>query len=313
MKFTIYLLPVLLMLSTLAAEPQALPAAIPSAEQNSASFDWKNPEVKQLCSGVSYIKMKLTSPRLIALCAVKIDLSTPGMRFKVTGRDKDWGKPMPDADQKRQKYTIRTARRKTRHFIEESRKAGENMVLAVNGPPWGPWKAPWTHKYADWMGLLISDKVLVSYPHRSRPSFVVKDDGSCDFMHITKDADISQIRHAISGFVQIVKDGKLLKIQKKESLAPRTAYGLDSARKTMYILVIDGRQPGYSNGCTVGETARIIRFLGADDALNMDGGGSTTLFLHDQKKLLKMNSYRFGLERTVGANLGVIIDPVNSK
>ncbi|MBO5990297.1 MAG: hypothetical protein J6R00_01480 [Lentisphaeria bacterium] len=77
MKFTIYLLPVLLMLSTLAAESQSLPAAIPSAEQNSASFDWKNPEVKQLCSGVSYIKMKLTSPRLIALCAVKIDLSTP--------------------------------------------------------------------------------------------------------------------------------------------------------------------------------------------------------------------------------------------
>ena len=286
----------------------------PHFQELSVKFDWNSKEVKKLCDGILYTKMQLKHPRIIKLAAVKIDLTTPGLRFKMTPRDKDWGKNMPDYSHPKQKYTIRTRRETTRSFMEQAVKNGENMVAAVNGPPWGPWKAPWNHKYADWMGLLISDGVTVSFPHRNRPSFVVKKDGSCDFQHILPNDKTDHIRHAISGFVQILRDGKLTDDDKKKpSLAPRTAYGLTADRKTLFLLVVDGRQPMYSMGCNTKELAVLMRFFGASDALNMDGGGSTTLFLNDGQKMMKMNSYRFGMERTVGANMGIIIDKQTSK
>ena len=39
---------------------------------------------------------------------------------------------------------------------------------------------------------------------------------------------------------------------------------------------MDGRQPGFSDGMTLGEAADLLIGLGATDAINLDGGGSTT-------------------------------------
>jgi exopolysaccharide biosynthesis protein len=61
-------------------------------------------------------------------------------------------------------------------------------------------------------------------------------------------------------------------------------------------------------GCSVYEVGEFLRHFGASDALNMDGGGSTTLIFQNNGKITKMNHYRNGAERTVGASLGVIID-----
>lgn len=61
------------------------------------------------------------------------------------------------------------------------------------------------------------------------------------------------------------------------SLAPRTALGLSRDRRTAWIVVVDGRQPGYSLGVGLAELADLFFALGAVDALNLDGGGSSTL------------------------------------
>ena len=58
---------------------------------------------------------------------------------------------------------------------------------------------------------------------------------------------------------------------------PRTGYGLSKDRRYVYFIVVDGRQKDYSVGATTGEIAEMLKEYGADDALNMDGGGSTTL------------------------------------
>lgn len=57
---------------------------------------------------------------------------------------------------------------------------------------------------------------------------------------------------------------------------PRTAIGFTADGEAM-IVVIDGRQPGYSVGMTVPETTRLLRAFGAYDAVMMDGGGSSQL------------------------------------
>jgi exopolysaccharide biosynthesis protein len=41
--------------------------------------------------------------------------------------------------------------------------------------------------------------------------------------------------------------------------------------------VIDGRRPRWSRGATLGELRKIMRNLGAVDALNLDGGGSSEM------------------------------------
>ena len=46
----------------------------------------------------------------------------------------------------------------------------------------------------------------------------------------------------------------------------------------MYLVVIDGRTPGKADGATIHETALIARLLGLENALNLDGGGSSTLW-----------------------------------
>ena len=58
---------------------------------------------------------------------------------------------------------------------------------------------------------------------------------------------------------------------------PRTALGVDSAKEKVWFLVVDGRQPGVSEGATLDELKQMLKDEGAVDALNLDGGGSSTL------------------------------------
>ena len=61
-------------------------------------------------------------------------------------------------------------------------------------------------------------------------------------------------------------------------------------------------------GCSTYEVGEFLKYFGASEGLNMDGGGSTTLIVRDGKKLIKLNSHRNGAERSVGGAMGIIID-----
>lgn len=63
--------------------------------------------------------------------------------------------------------------------------------------------------------------------------------------------------------------------------APRTAIG-KKKDGTALLLVVDGRQPDWSAGITLKELATLFEFLGAQDALNLDGGGSSTMIINQQ-------------------------------
>lgn len=62
---------------------------------------------------------------------------------------------------------------------------------------------------------------------------------------------------------------------------PRTAAGI-RGDGTLLLVTVDGRQPGYSIGTSIRETARLMRHLGSQEAINLDGGGSTTMVVDDQ-------------------------------
>ncbi|MBB5736458.1 exopolysaccharide biosynthesis protein [Xanthomonas arboricola] len=93
--------------------------------------------------------------------------------------------------------------------------------------------------------------------------------------------------------------------------APRSAIGLDAHRRKLWVVVADGRQPGYSDGLTLDQLTAVFERLGATAAMNLDGGGSSTLVgrLHGQVRALNSPIHTGipGRERAVATQLGVCV------
>jgi len=99
--------------------------------------------------------------------------------------------------------------------------------------------------------------------------------------HIGAAAAPGEARMAVSGFKELVRDGKSLSADLKP-VHPRTAVGVDAEGKTLWLVVVDGRQAGYSEGMSLGELAALMKDLGCWNALNLDGGGSSSMLLAAQ-------------------------------
>ena len=70
---------------------------------------------------------------------------------------------------------------------------------------------------------------------------------------------------------------------------PRSAIFTTEDKKTVFITV-DGRRKGNATGVSIAELTHLIRILGGHDALNLDGGGSTTLWLEGAPENGVLNS-----------------------
>lgn len=90
----------------------------------------------------------------------------------------------------------------------------------------------------------------------------------------------ADVRQATAGFGMLLMDGEI-RAGEGGPLHPRTAAGLDRDGKTLVLVVVDGRQPELSEGVSDRELATIMEELGCDDAINLDGGGSSVMLLAD--------------------------------
>lgn len=89
---------------------------------------------------------------------------------------------------------------------------------------------------------------------------------------------------------------------------PRTAAGLSKNGKTMYLVVADGRREGVP-GMTLPELAAFMDELGACVAMNLDGGGSSAMWVDlvdDGNDGAIVNRVSDGVERKVGNHLAVV-------
>jgi len=97
---------------------------------------------------------------------------------------------------------------------------------------------------------------------------------------------LEMVDDIVAGVPQLIKNGKIdiTWEQEKASRAfvfnrhPRTAVAKLKDGKFL-MMTVDGRQPGVSVGMSLQELAEYLFSLGAVDAMNLDGGGSTTMFL----------------------------------
>ncbi len=121
----------------------------------------------------------------------------------------------------------------------------------------------------------------------------------------------SKASMAVGGGPWLLRDGQILIDAPQQGFNsgfsdnrhPRTAVGVTEDGKLL-LVTVDGRQP-MSGGMTLYELAQLMKQLGATDAINLDGGGSTTLAIRGG---LVLNSPSEGKERPV-ANAVVVYAP----
>jgi hypothetical protein len=117
---------------------------------------------------------------------------------------------------------------------------------------------------------------------------------------------------AIGGSVILLEDGTRKAINDVE-MHPRTAVGIDRDGGRLLFLVVDGRQTT-SRGLTMVELAELMRELGAEDALNLDGGGSSTMAAtRPSGQVTVMNLPSDGYQRSVPNGLGITWTPPSGR
>ena len=89
-----------------------------------------------------------------------------------------------------------------------------------------------------------------------------------------------------------------------EAAHPRTAIGIADGGKTVYLMVVDGRRYTYSNGMYLNTLAECFLALGCSEALNLDGGGSSTFIVDG--KVLNWPNDNGGAERLLWNGLAII-------
>jgi hypothetical protein len=264
--------------------------------------------------------------RPMKIYVMRIDLTMKGLTFTGTGRAEGWGEKMPD----HAKQIIRTRRLRTAQFMKDCRKPKEeggrglDMIVANNSAPWSPWESPYTHKFGNPTALNISDGVIITdNPGGHKAILVVYKNGKIDIVDHIDTAQYEaegrtkydDIWFAHSGFGIILKNGETTPQTTSgydRPLMPRMTCGLDKDRHYMYLVAVDGRLFGWSEGATGTDLVKIMRAAGAYDVIDFDGGGSATLCYWDDEKKAPQTVNRHdrvpnGYYRPCGMNMGLYI------
>lgn len=237
---------------------------------------WSDPN-----PGVRYLHRTTTVP--CSIHALVVDLSHPGVRIRATPYEERW--------------------QTTSGYAQNAR-----LAAAINGGFWGMWQiangvtAGGGERWSDGeddeeVGFFAVTRRRVGWI--SPPEVEVDDD----------ELPAERVAEAVSGRPMLVRDGRLDQAALDEFpysniRHPRSAVGVSRNGKTVYLVVADGRQ-GFSRGMTLYELGRFMLELGADDAINLDGGGSSTMFVANAGGVVNAPSggrweARFGLGATEG-------------
>jgi exopolysaccharide biosynthesis protein len=115
----------------------------------------------------------------------------------------------------------------------------------------------------------------------------------------------------VSGDRLVVQNGVVVKNLAATTPSPRTAIGLNKTGRWLIFMVIDGRQPGFSEGVTFPELAELLISYGVYTGVNMDGGGSSAMAIKGvdgNPRVLNspIDENIAGKERGVGNHLGLL-------
>ncbi len=250
---------------------------------------------EELFPGVMYFRSVRFSPRTMIVHVVTVDLTTPGIGFMVTPGNPDAEMPL--------------AAMTTSQFLEKY-----DVQLAVNGDGFTPWYSYSILNYYPHVGDPVrpngyasSQGVVYSLVYSDRPTLSISSDG-----RIRIGDPVEQAYNAVSGDEYLVRYGEPVPGLDNSLVKPRTAVGINPEGTLMVLVVVDGRQPFYSQGMTFAELADVMISYGVATAMSLDGGGSSTLVAEGadgRARVLNspIDNHIPGRERAVGNHLGIFI------
>jgi exopolysaccharide biosynthesis protein len=148
-----------------------------------------------------------------------------------------------------------------------------NAILAVNASGFAD--PEWKGNGGLVVGLLIKDGVILNKPYGH--GYLNIGFARDDRLYIGVPVQEADYRDAVEFMPALIINGKNVTDGSTGfGIQPRTAIG-QAADGTVMFLTVDGRQVGYSLGCTVGDCADVLAKYGALQASNLDGGSSTIM------------------------------------
>ncbi|PPT99190.1 phosphodiester glycosidase family protein [Xanthomonas arboricola] len=262
-----------------------------------------------LAPGVRYWRQALSGPQPVMLHLVEIDLATPGLQLVGTcGAHSGGGEFLANP---------------TTAFV---RNAG--LAVAINADYFLPFDGghlfdkafvPATGQGVTAEGLAIEDgridSAAATTDKRVNAALCVS---KREVVRIVRGSCPSGTRLGVGAGPLLLLDGKRQPREASRAAyyngpEPRSALGLDRAGKTLWMVVADGRQPGYSAGMSLDALTTVLEQLGATAAINLDGGGSSTLAARVDGRVRALNRPIHtgipGRERPVANQLGVRVAP----
>lgn len=279
--------------------PSPAAAAAPTTRPAPGVADARITDWKPAFVGVETCAGSADSPRPMQMRAVRVDLRARGISFLVTPSN---GKQPLDVNA-----------RTTSEFLAEFK-----CQVAINASFFGP-LATRPSDPQDVNGLSVSRGDHYSPAGTKYAALLISKDNRAWIA--APPVDGRKAHNAVAGDTTLLVDGRYsLPADDQKSITttphPRSAAGISRDGRYLILMTIDGRQPGYSEGATKPETAEWLKRLGAWNALNLDGGGSTALVLEgaDGKPavLNRPCGPPVGTQRRVANHLGVFAKKLRS-
>lgn len=204
-----------------------------------------------------------------------------------------------------------------------------NYNMYIVDSKWGSTTPGVSKNYPEWLEMVVEDGVVKEFsenkpgiPIPKNGYVVLATMGNQKFLtdsfkvgdpvsyEVKLNVDNSQMQMALTGGSMLVQDGKVAPYfthsAAGESRQPRTATGTTEDGKTLLIVTVDGRHKNESIGMTQAELAEYMKELGCANAVNFDGGSSTTMVARQEGEtgISTVNTPSEGL-RGVSASLGV--------
>lgn len=216
--------------------------------------------------GIQYTHLTRTDPRPLQIHVLHIDLREPSLQLTVMLS------PDPDGDGPAETTLTSPLEHASRGQLAVAVNANAWSMISTN--PAAPRPRYVAGAPCDPHGWVVVEGLQRSAPQSGYWSLWLDPDGRARIGNRGEPAP--RTRWAVAGFGGLLRDGKVLPAP-SEVRHPRTAAGLDRDGRRLTLVVVDGRQPGYSEGMSERELAELLAELGCFDALNLDGGGSSVM------------------------------------
>ncbi|MEM6520201.1 MAG: phosphodiester glycosidase family protein [Cyanobacteria bacterium P01_C01_bin.70] len=260
------------------------------------------PLTQELFDGITY-ERRVQDTRRQVIHIVTVDLTAAGVEVVVSPGH---------ADRDNRETTVQTASQ----FLHQAA-----AQVAVNASFFEPFeeKTPWNFRprvgdRANILGIGLSDGQTYSPPEANWPALCFEADNRAQV--VADGTCPNGTQQAIAGNQQLVANGEAVTIDYRDRAYARVMAVVSGGGTQLSLVVVDGKQPRYSEGATLAQLTEIALSLNADAALNLDGGGSTTLVMATPDGARPLNApihTKWPMrQRPVANHLGIRAQPLAS-